>query len=157
MHIQFGSLCWDLKVVFSLPRHPECDQWQANIQNRLCVFFCLKALFSTINGGFLQPLPPSSLMSSALLWFSCHYLLIKVENNSPGPGHLFNDKPHSSVCLPAGSWFSCSGHHASAHRTSSFHLTRHWSMRDQRANHFICCLSTCECIWGGFFSLPLSM
>lgn len=117
------------------------------IQNRLYVFVfflpCLKALFHT-KTSYLQPLPLSSILSSALLWFSCHYLLIKVENNSPGPGHLFNDKHHSLVCLPAGTWFRDSDRHASAHRTSSFHLTQHWSMWAQRANHFICCLSMCE-------------
>lgn len=51
---------------------------------------CLKALSSTKMSAYCsQCLHP--------LWFSCHYLLIKVENNSPGPGHLVNDKPHSSV------------------------------------------------------------
>lgn len=83
-----------------------------------CVFvffllLCLKALFSTNTVVTCSHyLSFSSLLSSALLWFSCHYLLIKVENNSPGPGHLFNDKPHSSVRLPAGLWFGYSGHHA---------------------------------------------
>lgn len=89
-------------------------------------------------------------MSSSLLWFSCHYLLIKVENNSPGPGHLCNGWLHSSVYLPAGSRFRYSGHHTSTHWTSSFHLTRRWSMWDQKASHFICCLSMHECIVRGF-------
>lgn len=121
MHIQFGSLCWDCSVYQGILN--VTNDKQTFKTGCVCFFVCLKALFSATNGGFLQPLPPSSLTSPALLWFSCHYLLIKVENNSPGPDHLFNDKPHPSVCLPAGSWFSHSGHHASAHRISSFHLT----------------------------------
>lgn len=61
-------------------------------KNRLFVFLLFES-------SLQLPAASTSLMSSALLWFSCHYLLIKVENNSPGPGHLFNDKPHSSVCV----------------------------------------------------------
>lgn len=126
--------------MFGLPRHPECGQWRANIQIQLCVCVFSAVFESTENN--LQPLPPFSLVSSALLWFSCHYLLIKVENNSPA---LAISLMTSSTLQR----FGYGGHRASAHRTSSFHLTRCWSMRDQGSSHSICCLSMCECIWGG--------
>lgn len=153
MHIQFSSLCWDLTVVFSLPRHPECDQWQANIKNRLYVCFFPPSFFKKLFSA-QKTVASCSQCLHLLLWFSHHYLLIKVENNSPGPGHLFNDKPHSSV------WSACRFmvrlQRPPRFSTLHFILFIYAALINVRSEGKPLYLM-CECIWGGFILPTLNV